>query len=357
MKEIKNVYVSIFMNNFRREKMRKEPTLEQWSELYKLGLKIRSMEPWNIFQDLDIIAVEIPNRKEPYFCSLLGAGGQCFGVNTFVGYEGLRNYLIIADDENYMTLDYIMVEQSNLACFFGDKERVPEEQMRIMKSLGIKFRGKNKWIYFQSYKKGHMPTTIDEDEAEVLKICLKELLNAIKDLKKLQLDLNFDAGDVLVRRFNKVKGRWGTTKECITQYLYGYPSLILKDEILAAKLKRKPRSEEVLEIDMIYIKVTIDDELYERPIRPKLLLLVGHYEGLIIGQHFIVPESDEIQDIMESFINYIMEYGRPVEVYIRNPFIENILKHTCDICGIKLTMKKSLDVVDDFIDGFEVLGL
>lgn len=357
MKEIKNICLLIFRNSFRREKMRKEPTLEQWSELYKLGLKIRSMEPWNIFQDLDIIAVEIPNRKEPYFCSLLGAGGQCFGVNTFVDYEGLRNYLTIADDENYMTLDYIMVEQSSLACFFGDKERVPKEQMKIMKSLGIKFRGKNKWIYFQSYKKGHIPTTIDEDEAEVLKICLKELINAIKDLKKLQLPLNFNAGDVLVRRFNKDRGKWSTTKGHITQYLYEYPSLILKDEILAAKLKRKPRSEEVLEFDMIYIKVTIEDELYERPIRPKILLLVDHYEGLIIGQHFFVPGSDEIQGIMELFINYIMEFGRPLEFYIRNPFIENILKHTCGICGIKLTMKKSLDVVDEFIDGFEVLGL
>ena len=58
--------------------MRKEPTLEQWRELYKLGLKIRDMEPWNDFQDLDIIAMEIPEKKEPYFCSILGAGGQCF---------------------------------------------------------------------------------------------------------------------------------------------------------------------------------------------------------------------------------------------------------------------------------------
>ncbi len=337
--------------------MRKEPTLEQWRELYKLGLKIRDMEPWNDFQDLDIIAMEIPEKKEPYFCSILGAGGQCFGINTFVGYEGLRNFLTIADSENYMPLDYIMVEQSNLACFFGDKDIVPEHQIEVMKELGIKFRGKNKWIYFQSYKKGHMPAAMDGEEAEVLIVCLRELISAIKDCNKLQLTLNFDAGDVLVRRFYKEKGKWGTTKERLTQYLYGYPSLVLKDEILAAKLKRKTRIEEVLEFDMVYINVTIEDELYERPIRPKLLLLVEHYEGLIRGQHFFAPGSDEIQAIMELLINYIMEYGRPMEIYIRNPFIENILKHTCDICGIKLTMKKSLEVVDEFVNGFEVLGL
>lgn len=336
--------------------MRKAPTPDQWRQLYSLGIKIRTMEPWNEFQDLDIITIEIPNKKEPYFCSVLGAGGKCFGINTFVGYEGLRNFLSIVDSECYIPMDYIMVEQSNLACFFGDKEMIPVEQKNILKDLGLKFRGKNKWIYFQSYKKGHMPSPLDRDEVDVLLICLKELINAIKDYKKYGLTLDFQAGDVLVRRFYKDKGQWRTTREELIQYLYGYPSLVLKDELLAAKLKKRPRDEEVLEFDMIYLKISIEDERKERPIRPKLILIVDHYDGLIKGQSFFMPEDDEIQVIMELFINYIMEYGRPREVYIRNPFIENILKDTCDICGVKLIMKESLEVVDAFMDDFEVLG-
>lgn len=336
--------------------MRKESTLDKWRELYKLAAKIRTMEPWKEFQDLDIISIEIPHIKEPFFCSILGAGGQCFGINTFIGYDGLRNFLSIADSESYMPLDYIMVEQNNLACFFGEKDAVPEEEKSIMKELGIKFRGKNKWIYFQSYKKGHIPSILDEEEIDILLICLKELINVIKDYRRFTLTIDFEAGDMLLRRFYKETGKWKTTRERLTHSLYGYPSLILKDELLAAKIKRKSRVEAILEFDMIYIKVSIQDDIHERPIRPKLLLLVDHYEGVIVGQHFFVPGNDEIQIIMELFINYIMEFGRPMEIYIRNPFIENILKHTCEICGIKLTMTKTLEVVDAFIDGFEVLG-
>lgn len=337
--------------------MRKEPSLNQWIELYNLGLKIRAMEPWSRFQDLDIIAIEVPNKEEPYFCSLLGAGGECFGVNTFIGYEGLRNFLTIADSENYMPIEYIMVEQSNIACFFGDKSMVPQEQKELMKELGIKFRGKNKWIYFQSYKKGHTPASIDYEEADTLLLCLRELINAIKEYNRLGLKLNYEAGDVLARHLSADTGKWNTAKANLSKYIYGYPALVLKDEILAAKLKKRPRIEAVLEFDMVYINVSIENEFYDRPIRPKLLLMVDHFEGLIVGKEFLVPECDEIEAVMELFINYIMDKGRPREIYIRNPFIENILKHTCDICGIRLSMRKALDVVDEFTNGFEVLGL
>lgn len=336
--------------------MRKEASLEQWRYLFNIGLMIRDMEPWKDFDDMDIITIELPGYKEPFFCSFLGAGDQCFGVNTFIGYDGLRSFLSIVDSENCMPIDYIMIEQTNLACFFGNREMVPESQKKIMKDLGLKFRGKNNWIYFQSYKKGHIPFSLDEDEANILVKCLEQLTRAILDYKTQNIKVDFEKGDTLVRRFKKKKEQWNTERDVLAPFIYGYPSLILKDEILGAKLKKSLRVDSILEIDMIYIKVSIEEDINERPIRPKLLLILDHYNGMIVGHQFLTPGNNEIAAVMELFINLLLKGGRPMEILLRNPLIESILKDTCEKCGIKLTMKRDLEVVDAFMNDFEVLG-
>lgn len=336
--------------------MRKEATLKQWRKLYNIGMTLRGMTPWHEFEDMDIITIKLPGRHEPYFCSILGAGGQCFGISTFLGYEGLRNFLSIIDSENLLPMNYIMIEQENLACFFGDRETVPKNQRKIIKELGLKFRGKNKWIYFQSYKKGHTPYILDSEEADLLTSCLQELVNALNDCKESVIEIDFELGETLVRNVNKKTGLWQTKKDKLIPLVYGYPSLVLKDEILQAKMKKKPRVDASIEIDMTYIGLSIDDDNYDRPIRPKILLMVNHYDGMILGQHFLTPSSDEIEITINLFIDFIMEYGRPLEIFIRNPFIEGLLKDTCEKCGVKIIMSKDLEVVDAFMDGFEVLG-
>lgn len=46
--------------------MRKEASLEQWKELYELGIELKGLEPWKDFWDMDLIVICPKGRKEPF---------------------------------------------------------------------------------------------------------------------------------------------------------------------------------------------------------------------------------------------------------------------------------------------------
>ena len=138
--------------------MRTEANLDQWKELYEITLKIKELEPWKYLWDMDIISILLPGRKEPCFFSIMGRGGDCYGINTYVDYDGLNDFYDIADSsKNGMPVDYVMLKQNALCCYLGDREDVQDKQKNVIKDLGLKFRGKNQWIYFESYKEGYFP--------------------------------------------------------------------------------------------------------------------------------------------------------------------------------------------------------
>ena len=139
--------------------MRKEASLELWRELYDLAVEIKKLEPWNYLWDMDLIEIQLPGYQEPVYCSVMGKGGQCYGIGLYEGSKGLADFNMIATaDEFMLPTAYVMGEQSNLSCYFGDREEVPREQKAVIKELGLKFRGRGQWIYFESYKKRYLPT-------------------------------------------------------------------------------------------------------------------------------------------------------------------------------------------------------
>lgn len=68
--------LSLCPNNGRN--MRKEASIEQWNELYDVTINIKKLEPWNYLWDMDIITIILPGYEEPFYCSVMGRGGQCY---------------------------------------------------------------------------------------------------------------------------------------------------------------------------------------------------------------------------------------------------------------------------------------
>ena len=303
---------------------------------------------------MDLIAIMLPDREEPCFCSILGRGGECFGVNTFVGYSGLRDFLSIAQcEKNGMPVEYVMLEQSNLSCYFGSRDSVPNKQKQIIRKLGFKFRGPNQWLYFESYKKGYIPYILDMDETVFLTACLEQLVLAVQAYINQGIKVNFEEGEMLLRRYDKKSKQWIDESAPLPFIHYEYPLVEIQDELLKIKLKKQQRISVSLELDMTYLNSCITDKKYERPINPKLILLMDHASDAIVAQKMLTPENDETREILNLFISFVMEYGKPREINIRNPFIRSVLESTCKYCGIPLIMRRQLKAVDFFVDEFK----
>ena len=69
--------------------MRKEAALEQWGALYEAAARIKDLKPWEKFWDMDMIGVQNGEEEDTVFFSVLGKGGECYGIAVYEGYEGL----------------------------------------------------------------------------------------------------------------------------------------------------------------------------------------------------------------------------------------------------------------------------
>ena len=136
-------------------------TMDIWQELYDNAVAVKTEEPWKSLCNLDIIAIKLKEMEEPIFCVVQGYGDLCYGVNAYVGYRGFKDFLFIIESERYgMPPEYAMFEQNSISMFLGDRNELTEGERKIIREVGHKFRGKNQWIYFESYKKGYVPDKI-----------------------------------------------------------------------------------------------------------------------------------------------------------------------------------------------------
>lgn len=336
--------------------MREEASLEEWRELYQLGIKIQKLEPWNYLWDTNIITIRLSHQKEPYFCNITGRGTDNFSINVFLGYEGFYCYLDIAQSqETGIPIDYIMFEQLSLSCYFTNKEEVPYKQRKVIKNLGLKFHGKQQWIYFESHKKGYMPYILDKEETILLIDCYNNLYAALSTYINNKSLVCFEKGETLLREYNVQQKMWVNYGIHLPISERKYSIIRIQDENIKRELKKQPFTDRILELDLIYTHIYVQDRPKERRVNPKLLLAIDSITERIINEETFTPEEDEIPIVLNVLVEFIKQYGRIKKIYLRNLFLESIIKDTCEYCGIVIERRKQLKAVDEFRKEFQRL--
>lgn len=329
--------------------MRKEASLDLWQELYDVTQNLRALEPWNYFWDSDIVAIELAEGEEPVFCSIMGRGGVCCGISVYEGFRGLEDFDMLAtSDKDGFSPEYAMSDQNCLTCYFGDREEVSREQKEIIKNLGLKFRGRGNWIYFESFKKRYSPYLPDEREVKVLVETFENLFMSVRAVREDRIHINWDNGEIMYRRYNKEREEWNTFAVPRPITKRKYPEYKLSDEIQKARLRKKPKINCELSMDFVYMNAAIRDEAYDRPVNTLLLVIMDEISDYIIHMELIKPEEDLAEKALQFFCAFTDQNGRAKAVRYRNPWIAAALKETCRYCGIKLT-KSSLRTMDKML--------
>lgn len=102
--------------------MRKEASLEQWKILYESATRIKELKPWENFWNLDLIGVIKDDDEDSVFYSVLGRGGDCYGIAVYEGFEGLNSFLMLTMQQSMnLSTQYAMFNQKNLTCYWGNR--------------------------------------------------------------------------------------------------------------------------------------------------------------------------------------------------------------------------------------------
>ncbi len=123
------------------------------------------------------------------------------------------------------------------------------------------------------------------------------------------------------------------------------------DNNFTQKLRRIPREDYGIDINVECIPSPVDDDKYERPGAVRLLLLAETDSGLMLGADMITPEGLEGNVVINCILEKIFDFGRPKEIRVCNNIIAHYLKDLCKLGNIKLKKVKQIPVFQKFLEG------
>lgn len=333
--------------------MRQEATLTEWKELYEVATRIKALEPWKDFWDLDLISLQFEGEKEPIFVSILGRGGGRYGLSVYEGMNGLNDFLMLCMREQMnLSIEYTMFSQNNLTCYWGDKKELTDEQRKVVKELGYHYHGRNAWLYFMSYKEGYFPFQYDQDEVVRMTKYLTGLEMALEKVRAEGIKADFAHGECLKGKIKN--GEIVSLKaEPLPAQSVQFGVLQLEDKELKNKLKKLKKTATILEADVQYLGAAVKDEEAGRPRHPQLCLLSEAESGMMLAADMTEAGEDGLVSLAEHVIGYMEEHGAPVEIWVSNVIVESVLEEICALTDTKLVRVKRLAGIEDFRDSMK----
>lgn len=311
-------------------------------QLYSLVKKLYQANLWEDYWDNDIIGIQLSNRKEPVFISILGKAEQNFGVLIYRDLEELSYFFETskrAEIREFSSIMEMLQTQKCISLNFEDRQEIPKEEYEKIKASGITFRGKKAWPVFTDYKPGYYPYTIDENDVPFLIAVFEKLVETANDFRKsLQLYEKEQAIYKILMRTYKKDGLYEDdfyrVPEAILEGLLAdeidhIPIKLTEFEMKRAKTQKMKNTIWELDIDFIGVPVVSADG--GRPIFPCLLIVADTKDGEIICSEFIkLGDVEKIQRIVIQLI--LAQNGRPPKVVIDSDrqfkiaaYLENML--------------------------------
>lgn len=285
----------------------------------------------------------------------MGKGGECYAIAAYDGLDAIKGFFEMVYSDKIPSNQLIRY-QNNIMCNYGNRDELTTKERDIIKELGLKFRGKNNWIYFRTFESGYAPYMPDRDEVLEFTKILEHVYMAIQELHN-GLEIDFKNEKTLMRKFDDESNQWVNSEEALIKPDMEYFITVLQDELLINRLKNQKQDDSILELDIVYLNSIINDKGYDKPCIPRLCMLVDARAGLILSQNMITPEDDDINVIFGAVINYILQRRRPKNIVVRDGYTASILIDLCERTGIEVIESPKLHAIDEFVESLYEVGL
>ncbi|TDG00532.1 DUF7309 domain-containing protein [Paenibacillus piri] len=297
-----------------------EPSVTQWKHLYEAAAGFKRAGCWDWMTSGHLFGVANPANGEIGYCSIMGNGGEMFGMAVYLGTEGLETFVGMLTDS--LGEDPLYAQYCLMLSFDDRKELYPQELKQI-KELGLSFRGAKSWPTFRFYEPGFLPMPLASGEqVDFLTLALQQALEVARSYRDDPDALLEGEGEsILTRTALPSAGGLDWASEWLEPKPVeesSIPTAEPVDELRLAKIKRKLQGRAgVWEIDCFYLPMPIKEK-GERPYYPMACLIVDQGTGQILSFEFI--EKSEIANKTAAlFLNVVEQIGvLPDEIWAVN---------------------------------------
>jgi hypothetical protein len=326
------------------------PSMEQWAKLYEVAATIKNEAPWNTMWDTDLVTIMLPGKNEPICISVMGRNGECYGIGVYPGYRSIAGfYRLLESSEEDLQMNPLSF-QNCLMCYYGNRDELAPKEREVIKSLNLKFRGENNWIYFRSMEEGYYPWFINADQAELMIDALQNFAMAYMHLSSGKINVDFENGETLMRQYSPERKEWlnGSVPMPPIPEISG--ELVFKDELLLKRLQNKPKNNVSVEMDILYLPTPVQDKPDETPYFPRLLVLLDRKNRILLNQKLLDKKIKSEEAVTDELINYISKYGKPGKLFVRDRYFVCYVDSLCSQLGVSITFGKGMLGIDEFAE-------
>lgn len=329
-----------------------EASLDEWRSLYSLAKKFKETECWEWMYDTDIFGIEF-DAGEVYYCCIMGNAKEVYGVNIYKGDSGLKSYFSTL----YQTVPYedIAFIQDCLTLHFEDRDFLDKEDLDVIKSLEIKFRGKKSWPQFRNYKPGYYPASIEGNEVRALCTVLEEAINVCNRCKEDRSIIERENEDEILVRIKKEQGdNIGWIDSYITTDIeeveVEYGDI---DELALQRLKgKKNRKMGTWEVDFFHAPALVKEG--PRPFYPLVFIIAECSTGTMLDMVMTSNFDGYVKEFQSAFMS-ILSKNRvlPETIIIQRADAIEVLEPVTKRLGIVLQSAEELLFVKEFRKSLE----
>ena len=327
------------------------PTLEEWRRLYDAMVRVKELAPWEWMVETDVFGVQNPETDELGFVSVMGQLGEHYSIAVYLGPKGLYDFWDFEDAGPSAPAEHL-VEIPQLQASFEDRNQLHDKDRQVIKKLGLKFRGRNAWPMFRSYRPGYFPWFVEAEEARFLAVVLEQVLDVTPRFREDRTLLEPPEHESYLVRVPHQKGDVLSWKDQTMSVPPPEPEPIALSMNMQALewLKQAPRSGAKMEIDFFMFPAPTRDKGEERPFFPYSLMTVDAQSGLILGTELLKPEPslEAMWGLIPMHVvNHLVRAGAvPREVRVRSEFLVQVLEPVADELGFKLRQSDTLRSLD-----------
>ena len=327
-----------------------EPTLEQWRKLYDVAGRVKQMAPWQWMLETDLFAIQHPQTGEVGFVSVMGTLGEHLAIAHYSGAIGFYGFWRMATGSKQEVEDeYFLLPQ--LQASFEDRDQLDKRDREVIQALGLKYRGKQAWPLFRSYRPGYLPWHLEAPEADLLSWTLEQLLEVAPRFqglarpararipKEYPLRVPSMVGDTVTWRDGVVAAPDVPLQEITIELAPGLLESV-------RRLERGPRE---IQVDLSPQPFVIG-EPGQRPQVPFLLMAVDVESGFVLCTEVLAAEPNVEVMLGQApgrLLATIVRLGvRPVTIAVRTWRLENVLSPVASAIGVKLVQKRRLPALE-----------
>jgi len=335
------------------------PSLDEWSRLYQAAIKVKEVAPWEWMTETEVFGVQNPETDEIGFVSVMGMLGEHYSLAVYLGAEGLyglwrfEDAASSGDIEDGAPEDILQIP--HLQASFENRNELTNKDRDIIKQLGLKFRGRQAWPLFRSYRPGFYPWYLEAHEVRFLAYALEQVVDvAMRCQANPEILTPGDDQTYLVRVSQGEDDAW--EDRIVTVPPLGPASVTVMMDVDALEmLKRMPPRQVRLEIDLFMFPGQIG-ERGERPYYAYMLLVVESTSGVVLGTELLRP--DPTMEAMYGMIpvTLVHLFARmgivPGEIRVRSKILFQLLELLRGEIGFRIhptPTLPSLDYAKDFL--------